>query len=179
MARGANVDGGMHACRTPQACPVLSACVPGRRIPCLDVARAHAEKLKLCDELEAIADALPDRIDRRKCLIIASALPPLLAQSHAYEEKYVFPAFQRNGWSRIARLMTVRRLKVEHVEDECAAQDLADVLSAIGEGGPVRNAEALGFMLRAFFETMRRHIAFEREHIFPVMAQERDANRLR
>lgn len=171
MARGINVDGGIVACEVPQACAVLSACVPGRRVPCLDVSRAHAAKLKLCDDLEAIADGLPDRIDRRNCLFIAASLPPLLVQSHAYEEKYVFPAFQRNGSNRIARLMTVRRLKVEHVEDECAAQDLADVLSAIGEGGPVRNPEALGFMLRAFFESMRRHIAFEREHIIPVIAR--------
>jgi hypothetical protein len=27
-------------------------------------------------------------------------------------------------------------------------------------------------MLRAFFETTRRHIAFEREHVMPVLARD-------
>ena len=171
MARGVSAGDGC-GCAVRRACPVAAACLPGRRVPCLDVALAHDEKLKFCNALEEIADGLPGRLDRRKCLIVAAALPPLLAQSHAYEEKYVFPAFQRNGRNRLARLMTVRRLKMEHVEDQCAAQDLADALVEIGEGGPVRNPEALGFMLRAFFETMRRHIAFEREHLFPLVAAE-------
>ena len=35
------------------------------------------------------------------------------------------------------------------------------------------NPEALGYMLRAFFDTTRRHIAFEREHILPVIRPER------
>lgn len=161
-------------CEAAQACPVHAACHPGRRVPCLDVARSHEAKQRLCDDLEAIADGLPDRIDRRKCLIIAASLPAQLEQSHAYEEKHVFPAFQRNGQNRLTRAMTVRRLKVEHMEDQASAHDLADVLGEIGSGGPVKNPEALGFMLRAFFEAMRRHIAFEREHIFPVMAVEPD-----
>ena len=65
---------------------------------------------------------------------------------------------------------TVRRLKAEHVEDECAAQDITDVLLDVGRGGAVENPEALGFMLRAFFEGQRRHIAFEREHMLPIAA---------
>lgn len=31
------------------------------------------------------------------------------------------------------------------------------------------NAEAIGFMLRGFFEGLRRHIAFEREHVLPMI----------
>ena len=163
-------DADAAACTIRCRCPVASACVPGRRVPCVDVARAQAQTLGLCDALERIADALPGRLDRRECLVVAGTLPALLAHSHAYEERYVFPAFQRGGRNRTTRLMTVRRLKTEHVEDQCAAQDLAEVLAAIGAGGPVRNPEALGFMLRALFETMRRHIAFEREHVLPVTA---------
>ena len=40
-------------------------------------------------------------------------------------------------------------------------------LYGIGHGGEISNPEALGFMLRAFFDTVRRHMAFEREHMFP------------
>ena len=33
---------------------------------------------------------------------------------------------------------------VEHIEDECAAQDITDILLAVGHGKPVDNPEALG-----------------------------------
>jgi len=149
----------------------VSVCAPGRRVPCLDVGRIHAAKLELCEALEAIADGLPARVDRKRCLIVAAALVPILQRGHAYEERYVFPAFEQGGQNCNARRLTVRRLKVEHVEDECAAQDLADVLFPIGHGAPVDNPEALGFMLRAFFEAVRRHVAFEREHFFPMTTE--------
>ncbi|NDW04440.1 hypothetical protein GTK09_08345 [Jiella sp. 40Bstr34] len=32
-------------------------------------------------------------------------------------------------------------------------------------------AEALGYMLRGFFEGLRRHIAFEEEHLVPLLAK--------
>jgi hemerythrin-like domain-containing protein len=84
----------------------------------------------------------------------------------------VFPAFAAAAARPLVGDASVRRLKAEHVEDECAAQDLADVLFAIGHGSAIDNPEALGFMLRAFFETTRRHIAFEREHVMPVLARD-------
>lgn len=157
-------------CHTAHICPVASACVPGMRIPCIDLARTHAAKLKHCDALEEIADALPAHIDKRKCLILAATLVPLLQESHSYEETYVFPAFEQGTQNVDAARQTTRRLKTEHIQDECAAQDLSDILFAIGHGAPIKNPEALGFMLRAFFESMRRHIAFEREHFFPFLA---------
>ncbi len=89
--------------------------------------------------------------------------------SHRHEEEAVFPAFEADGANAMARANSIQRLKAEHVEDECAAQDLTDVLLVIGHGGTPENPEALGFMLRAFFETLRRHIAFEREHVLPAL----------
>ena len=166
-------------CDTPDACPVAGACACSAegRVPCLDIGKAHDRKLQLCEAMEAIADALPSAIDRLQCLQIASQLVPLLRESHRYEEEDVFPAFEKaGGRDFFTRAASVRRLKVEHVEDECAAQDLTEVLLEIGHGGAVENPEAIGFMLRGLFETMRRHIAFEREHVLPIVAElaERD-----
>lgn len=161
----------MVACEAASVCPIVSVCVPGQRVPCLDVGRIHAAKLELCNALEAIADGLPARVDRRRCLIVAAALVPLLQQGHAYEERHIFPAFEQSRQNNNSCRLTVRRLKVEHVEDECAAQDLADVLFSIGHGAPIDNPEALGFMLRAFFEAVRRHVAFEREYFFPATVE--------
>ncbi|MBZ9725867.1 hemerythrin domain-containing protein [Mesorhizobium sp. CO1-1-11] len=156
-------------CDAPDGCPVVEACLHGGRLPCLDVARWHGQKMRICDEMEAIADGLPSRVDRLKCLLVANELVPLLRMCHGYEEEYVFPAFAGKGADDAARTASVRRLKAEHVEDECAAQDLTDTLLAIGHGGAIANAEALGFMLRGFFDSMRRHVAFEREHVLPTI----------
>lgn len=164
-------------CGTADACPVAGACACGAEghVPCRDISEAHHRKLDMCDVMEAIADALPS-VDRLQCLQLANQLVPLLRDAHRYEEEVVFPVFeQAGGLGRLARIASVRRLKSEHVEDECAAQDLTELLLEIGHGGSIANPEALGFMLRAFFDTMRRHIAFEREHVVPIVSQ-RPAN---
>jgi hemerythrin-like domain-containing protein len=161
------------ACEVLQACPVAGACACGSEgaVPCVDMAQAHEEKLRLCAAIEAIADALPSAVDRVQCLRIANQLVPLLRHCHRYEEEMVFPVFEHSdGLDRAARAASVRRLRAEHVEDECAAQDLTEILLEIGHGAAIANPEALGFMLRAFFDSLRRHIAFEREHILPVVA---------
>jgi hypothetical protein len=61
----------------------------------------------------------------------------------------------------------VERLRAEHIEDECFAGELTEALLVLGRDGSVDNPEALGFMLRGFFEAQRRHVAFEREHVLP------------
>lgn len=169
-----NAGTGMSSdmCEVPHRCPVAHMCMPGREVPCHHVGRSHDLKLDLCRQLEEIADSLP-HVDRRQCLIVASMLVPLLRESHRFEEDCVFPAFVDDVAHREQRLKTVERLKQEHIEDECSAQDLTETLLSIGRGAPISNPEALGFMLRAFFESMRRHIAFEREHIFPILLGER------
>lgn len=116
-----------------------------------------------------VADSLPSRVDRLLCLRIANELVPCLRESHSYEEGIVFPAFLKGSGEERVRGASVRRLEAEHVQDECAAQDLTEMLMSIGHGSSVANPEALGFMLRAFFESLRRHIAFEREHLLPEL----------
>ncbi|HEV7251698.1 MAG TPA: hemerythrin domain-containing protein [Mesorhizobium sp.] len=155
--------GGEAGCPVSDDCPVSSVCAPTRR-PCADMTRAHQETLDLCRSLEAIADGLP-RLDRLQCLRAANRLVPLLKASHAYEEEVVFPAFEAARPPAAA----VGRLKTEHLEDECAAEELTEVLFRLGHGGRLENPEALGFMLRAFFNALRRHIAFERHHILPAL----------
>ncbi|MEO9639562.1 MAG: hemerythrin domain-containing protein [Nitratireductor sp.] len=132
--------------------------------------RAHGFKLDLCHALERIADNLPDNIDRMECLRIANILAPSIRQIHACEEKHIFTAYAAVlAASADADMETLRRLKAEHVEDQCFADEVTETLLGIGHGQAIDNAEAVGFMLRGFFETMRRHIAFERAHILPIL----------
>ncbi len=129
---------------------------------------AYASEKGLCDRLEAIADSLPNRIDRLECMLVGTALVPLLREVHRYEEGVVFPAFERNTPKHPTSVETIRRLRAEHLADECSAEEITEQLLWIGRGGEIANPEALGFMLRAFFESVRRHIAFESDHIVPA-----------
>lgn len=139
----------------------------GRRgfVPHIDMARGHARMLEVCAALETLADELPGHVDRLRCLMLASSLVPLLEACHRFEEQSVFPAFaisQRNAG-------IVARLTAEHVQDRCAAEDLSEALLAYGNGRPIVNPEAFGYMLRALFDSMRRHVAFERDCILSVL----------
>lgn len=126
--------------------------------------RAHTEQLALCRELEDIADSLPTSINRQKCIYAAKALGPLIKGIHHYEETVLFPQLQANPDATESLGPTLERLKFEHCEDECFAEELTDALLKLGSGASV-NMEAVGYMLRGFFEGIRRHIAFEREHL--------------
>ncbi len=152
-------------CKRTQECLVHEACAPSRFVPCIDMTMVHAQKLKLCDALEAIADDLPSHLDRLQCLAIASSLVPLLRECHRFEEELVFPVFARS----CSDSEIVARLTAEHLEDDCAAEEVSEALLAYGHGRPIENPEAFGYMLRSLFNSMRRHIAFERDHVLPTL----------
>lgn len=126
--------------------------------------RAHIEQLALCDVLEQIADSLPGNIDSLKCQEAAKSLNPLIKGVHTYEETVLFPWLESSADTQLALRETLHRLKFEHCEDACFAEELTDTLMRLSRGERV-NMEATGYMLRGFFESLRRHIAFEREHI--------------
>lgn len=126
--------------------------------------QAHEEQLRLCDELEEIADSLPAGINRQKCIYAAKALGPLIKGVHHYEDTVLFPHFEAKVLESPDLPKTLARLKFEHFEDECFAEELAERLLQLGSGRGNINMEATGYMLRGFFEAVRRHIAFEREY---------------
>jgi hemerythrin-like domain-containing protein len=127
--------------------------------------QAHDEQLRLCAELEAIADSLPTSINRQKCIYAAKALGPLIRGVHHYEDEVVFPALERQFQTTPDLARTLARLRFEHFEDECFAEELAERLLLLGSGRSDVNMEATGYMLRGFFEGVRRHIAFEQDHL--------------
>lgn len=125
---------------------------------------AYREQLALCDALEEIADSLPASVNRQKCIYAAKALGPAIRSQHLCEETVLFPWLTERPDAEKTLADTLSRLKYEHFEDECFAEELTDALLRLGAGQPV-NMEAIGYMLRGFFEGLRRHIAFERDHL--------------
>ncbi len=129
------------------------------------------EQRSLCDALEQIADSLPDAVDRKVCLHAARVLPTLMERAHRYEEEVLFVALDQPGLTPFDPHPTLLRLKTEHAGDECFAEELSEVLLSYAEGRPTHSAEATGYMLRGFFEALRRHIAIE-EELSTVLAKD-------
>ncbi|MDF1607778.1 hemerythrin domain-containing protein [Hoeflea sp. YIM 152468] len=127
--------------------------------------KAHDAQLQLCDRLEEIADSLPDRVNRQKCIYASRALGPMIRETHRFEEDVVFPLIADRLKHDRTIAATLGRLRSEHCEDECFAEELSEALHALGTGRVEINIEATGYMLRGFFEATRRHIAFESEHL--------------
>lgn len=123
----------------------------------------------LCTNLEALADDLPDNVDTQNCLVISKRIFAVVHQAHQFEEKELFPML-RQAYSDSAKLpLTLERLRYEHWEDEAFAGELSECLSDFVSDRSTCNVESLAWMLRGFFEGLRRHIAFEREHILPLI----------
>ncbi len=119
----------------------------------------------LCDLLEQIADSIPGAVDRGLCETLAAELGPLMRSIHQFEEQTLFPFAA--GVQQAAE--TVARLRHEHIEDECFAEEVTDALHDLSHREHPENPEAIGYMLRGFFESMRRHVAFESEHFRPLL----------
>ena len=139
----------------------------------------HKDQLVLCHRLEFIADSLPYFVDRQTCIGVARTLGPLIRRAHKLEEEIVFPAV-RDHWKALENIeKTLERLRYEHLEDECFAEELHDALMAYGCGEKRPGPDAFGYMLRGFFEGLRRHIAFEQEMIVPLFSMTNTALRTR
>lgn len=115
--------------------------------------------LQICDRLEAVADSLP-RPDRRLCRQFAAELKPAIAAANRLEEEILFPA-------ALGRLpaegtqATIDRLRREHAQDHAAADEIVRILVTLSRGGGKRSWDAIGYMLRAYFLAVRRHVASE------------------
>lgn len=118
------------------------------------------QQMSLCDALERIADSLPHRLDRPHCQQIANVICPLIKRAHASEEALMFPHLTE---LRGDACQIVERLRLEHIEDECFAEEVQFELQQIATGQPVLAPEATGYMLRGFFEGLRRHVRHELE----------------
>ena len=133
------------------------------------VTQSHARQIALCEDLETIADGLPGNVNRQLCLHLARVVCPTIAAAHEVEERVLFPTVQTLSAALPDLDATIERLRWEHFEDMCFAEELHDALLSIGRGEPKMTADAAGYMLRGFFEGVRRHVAFEREMLAPLM----------
>lgn len=133
------------------------------------VAASHRRQLALCTELETIADSLPDRADPQRCLHLARALCRIVMDAHELEERVLFSRVGDMEPRAPDLAASIERLRWEHFEDLCYGEEIRDALYDLGRGDPRIGGDTLGYMLRGFFEGMRRHVAFEREVLVPLL----------
>lgn len=123
----------------------------------------------LCCQLEHIADNLPDNVDRQECLYVARSVVPMVKLAHDFEENVLFPILRERCSNSVEIDKTLDRLQGEHWEDESYAAEIHHGLISFASGLSEISVDSLGYMLRGFFEGMRRHLAFEREHVLPLL----------
>lgn len=126
-------------------------------------------QLELCDKLENLADALPNEVDTQVCLVLARNILPILHQAHQFEETTLFPELLEQHKQNEHLVATLERLKYEHWEDESYAEELRECLINFATSKDADCVTTLSYMLRGFFEGVRRHIAFERELVAPLL----------
>lgn len=123
----------------------------------------------LCSALEALADKLPADVRNDDCLALARSVYPIVHRSHVFEEQTLFP-FLKAQCADVPDLGdTLDRLHGEHWEDEAFAEEVHHELVAFAADRSQINVEKLSYMLRGFFVGLRRHLAFEREHLLPMV----------
>ncbi len=128
-------------------------------------------QIALCQSLEALADGLPDSFDAQQCLHLARGIYPMMRRIHTFEEEVLFPHLQRWAPEVDSLSASLERLRFEHMEDESLAAEIHDALTDYVTTGATENVDVLSYMLRGFFENLTRHVAFEREHLLPLLAE--------
>jgi hemerythrin-like domain-containing protein len=124
----------------------------------------------LCIGLEQVADSLPDRFDPQHCLHLTRVIRSMVKDAHVFEEEILFPTLADQRPDDPSLRAMFERLHWEHVEDESYGEEIIEALNELVTG-KLRNIDSLSYMLRGFFEGLRRHIAFERDHILPLLSE--------
>lgn len=115
--------------------------------------RLYGKMLRICDDLETVADTLPNP-DRRFCRRLATELDTTVKVVNRREESDLFPLLAEQASATI-----IARLREEHEQDASGAAGI--VRSLFSYGRAKGSHETTGYMLRAYFLAVRRHIAFE------------------
>jgi hemerythrin-like domain-containing protein len=139
-----------------------------RRSPLDLIEHEHLIQAQLCDPLERIADDLPDNIDRRLCLEVIDSLQNEVPLHQLDEELGLFPLIEKRALPDDNVHDILARLALEHATDESFAGELLESLESLSEGRRLKNPDMVGYMLRSFFESYRRHILWENAIMLPL-----------
>lgn len=122
-------------------------------------------QFKACDELERVSDELPNS-NTHEFLLSVERICPLLLECHRFEEAHIHPLVAK---SRPEIGVILARLHDEHIEDQDQADLLLDnVRTFVSDAGRTKATE-VGYVARGLFISLRRHLAFDRHFITPIV----------
>ena len=128
----------------------------------------HRIQSQICDGLERIADGLPNDVDPGLCERVVKALRYEIPLHHRDEECGLFPLIDKRALPNDDIHDILARLALEHATDESFASELLESLQILANGGKVNNPDMVGYVLRSFFGSYRRHIHWERAVVLPL-----------
>ena len=146
-----------------------------RRDPFAYLSYEHTVEERLCDLLEAIADALPDGVSPACTRSAVDFLQTWFRGHIALENEIVFPALKVARTANPSLGRATKQALQEHAADEDTAAELAEALTAFIDDRDDGDANVLGYMLRGFFEQRRRHIVWEETLLYPLARSNIDA----
>lgn len=128
----------------------------------------HALQMELCDVLEHLADGLPHDVDMSLARVAIAILRNGVPQHTAFEEELFFPLLRRRTEGDATFQLILDQLESEHECDESYTEEIAAELERLIETGNARNPEMLGYMLRGYFVSHRRHVEWENATVIPM-----------
>lgn len=120
----------------------------------------HVEILAACDRLESICDSLPRGYSRVACLEMADWLDETFPILVRREEESLAGVIARIATDQGPDYAASELSHRDHRADMAYANELAE---ALGEFARTESAAAdtIGYMMRSFFESVRRHVTYE------------------
>ncbi|NNE22500.1 MAG: hemerythrin domain-containing protein [Rhizobiales bacterium] len=128
----------------------------------------HSQHAELCNILEQIADSLPDEVEPPKCRQARDCLLWEVPLHHKDEEEGLFPLLEKRALPEDNIVEHLAQLSLEHATDESFADELSEHLEHLSNGEKPLNPNMLGYMLRGFFESYRRHLHWENSVLLPL-----------
>jgi hemerythrin-like domain-containing protein len=141
------------------------------------VLKGRWRQREMCDGLELLADQLANDVDQHLCSSLLQFFSLELPIHHSDEEAIYDLVRDREAGDTMAARWIEQAL-LEHRRHNDYAHELAEPLSQLAANGRVRQAEALGYLLRCAFESIRRHLDWEELTLFSGYVQFLDADEI-
>jgi hypothetical protein len=146
---------------------LTGSCVPFARrwdvVDEIDLVRLvadHTATERLCACLEDCADRLPERPAPEEIDALCEGLQSRVLDHVEREDQLLAAMFERDMPDPLCHSL-IAHIHARHVACTVQAQDLISALKAGSAGQRTVCAEALGYMLRCFFDGCRAAMAFE------------------
>ncbi len=136
------------------------------RDPLKLIEKEQSHLLSLCDRLEEIADEFPDHSNSDTSKKVAQELRSALPRLHNHIQQILFPMLQKRALPQDSIEEIIAGFTHEHAMDDGYVLGVLEILDELSIDRRIlelraANYEAAGYLLRGFFEALRRHLRWQ------------------